>query len=108
MRLQAVRVAVRQRFQLRRCRRSGIRARSQGQQDRRRKTTTYILALAQIFIAYLSRYVFPKNRFLSKVVFPLLFIFPLNLLALLFDVLLPTRYEYYSNNVVLSRTKVPV
>jgi len=42
------------------------------------------------------------------VVFPLLFIFPLNLLALLFDVLLPTRYEYYSNNVVLSRTKVPV
>lgn len=41
-------------------------------------------------------------------VFQLLFIFPLNLLALLFDFLLPARYEYYSNNVVLSRTKVPV
>ena len=71
-----------------------------------RKTTTYILALCQVFIAYLSRYVFPKNNFVSKVVFQLLFIFPLNLLALLLNFILPTRYEYYSNNVVLSRTKI--
>ena len=67
-----------------------------------RKTTTYVLALCQLFIAYLALQVFPRDRIVSRVL-QLLVIFPLNLLSLLLNFVLPKRYEYYSNNVVLAR-----
>lgn len=67
-----------------------------------KKTTTYVLALCQVFIAYLSRYVLPKNK-IAAGVFQLVLIFPLNLGALLLNFVLPKRYEYYCNNVVLAR-----
>jgi len=67
-----------------------------------RKTTTYVLALCQVFIAYLTRYVFPKNKFISRLL-QLLLIFPLNLLSILVNFMLPKRDEYYCNSVVLAR-----
>ncbi|MEO7216797.1 MAG: class I SAM-dependent methyltransferase [Gemmatimonadaceae bacterium] len=67
-----------------------------------RKTTTYIVALCQVFIAYLSRYVLPKNRIIASV-FQLALIFPLNLATLFLNFVFPMRYEYYCNNVVLAR-----
>ncbi|MDQ2891376.1 MAG: class I SAM-dependent methyltransferase [Gemmatimonadota bacterium] len=66
------------------------------------KTTPYVLTLSQVFIAYLSRYVLPQSTFPARV-FQLLLIFPLNVLALLVNALFPQTYEYYCNNVVLSR-----
>lgn len=67
-----------------------------------RKTTTYVLAMCQVFIAYLTRYVLPKNKIIARL-FQLILIFPLNLLSLLLNFVLPKRYEYYSNNVVLAK-----
>ncbi len=67
-----------------------------------KKTTTYILAVCQMFIAYLVQYALPKGRFLGRLS-QLVVIFPLNILALLLDALLPKRYEYFCNSVVLSK-----
>jgi SAM-dependent methyltransferase len=68
------------------------------------KTTTYILAVFQMLIAYLYQYALPKGRLIGRIS-QLLVIFPLNVLALFFNALLPKRYEYFCNNVVLA-TKV--
>ena len=67
-----------------------------------RKTTTYVLALCQLFMSYLALHVFPRGRIVSRVL-QLLVIFPLNLVSLLLNFVLPKRYEYYSNNVVLAK-----
>jgi SAM-dependent methyltransferase len=71
-----------------------------------RKSNTYILALSQIFIDYLRRYVFPRNGVLRGA-FQLGVIFPLNVGALALNAVLPKRDELYSNNVVLARTSIP-
>jgi SAM-dependent methyltransferase len=67
-----------------------------------RKTTTYFLAICQLFVAYLVQNVAPKG-FLTRRVFQIFILFPLNLLSLAFDWILPKRYEYYCNLVVLAR-----
>jgi SAM-dependent methyltransferase len=64
-----------------------------------RKTSTYWLALCQMFIAYLVQHVFPKGNW-GKLL-QLTIIFPLSTLALLLNKILPKRYEYYCNNVAL-------
>ena len=66
------------------------------------KTTTYVLATFQMFIAYLSQYIFSKNNML-RIFGQLLIIFPLNILAIFFNFLLPKRYEYYSNQAILAK-----
>jgi SAM-dependent methyltransferase len=69
-----------------------------------RKTTTYVLAICQIFITYLTQYVRPKNRWLSKL-FQIAIIFPLNILSFALNFLLPKRYEYFCNSVVLAKKR---
>lgn len=69
-----------------------------------RKSTTYVLALCQVFIDYLRRYVLPRNRILQGV-FQLGLIFPLNVGAMALNFVLPERDEYYSNNIVLARKR---
>ena len=66
------------------------------------KTTTYVLAVFQMLIAYLFQYALPKGRFIGKLS-QLLVIFTLNVLALLFNTILPKRYEYFCNSVVLAK-----
>jgi SAM-dependent methyltransferase len=66
------------------------------------KTTTYVLAIFQMLIAYLFQYVLPKGR-LSGWFSKIFVIFPLNILALFFNTLLPKRTEYFCNIVVLAR-----
>lgn len=66
------------------------------------KTTTYVLAVCQMFIAYLVQYALPKRRSLARVC-QLIFIFPLNILSLLLNAILPRRDEYFCNSVVLSK-----
>jgi len=68
---------------------------------RLKKTTTYILAIFQMLIAYLYQYSLPKGRLLGRIS-QLLIIFPLNVIALLLNALLPKRYEYFCNAVVLA------
>lgn len=67
-----------------------------------KKTTTYVLAVCQMFIAYFAIYVLPKNKFLYMP-FQLFLICPLNLMSLLLNFILPKRYEYFCNSVVLGK-----
>ena len=66
------------------------------------KTTTYIMAACQVFINYFSNYVLPGGKVLGRFS-QLLVIFPLNLISLLLNFILPKRYEYFCNCVVLCR-----
>ena len=70
-----------------------------------KKTTTYVLAVCQLFIAFLVQSVLPKGRY-SGAICQVLIIFPLNLFALLLNALLPKRYEYFCNSVVLSKVSM--
>lgn len=66
------------------------------------KTTTCVLAVCQMFIAYVVQNISPKSRPWSTI-FQLGVIFPLNCFSLIIDSFLPKRFEYYSNLIALSR-----
>ena len=68
------------------------------------KSTTYFLATSQLMIAYLAWHVFPVGGLISRIL-QLLIIFPINLAAVLLDSLLPKRYDYFSNAIILCRLK---
>ena len=71
-----------------------------------RKTTTYFMTIAQMLIAYLHQYVFPRRGFFRHAC-QLLFIFPISALAYLLDTLLPKRYDFFCDCVVLARKSRP-
>jgi SAM-dependent methyltransferase len=66
------------------------------------KTTTYFLAIGQLFIGYLCQYVLPQGRKLGWFS-QLLVIFPITLVFLALNYLLPKRYGYFCNCVVLAK-----
>jgi hypothetical protein len=68
-----------------------------------RKTTTYVLAVCQMWIAYLTQHVFPRRPAWLRAATQLVFVFPLNVAALVLNFILPKRYEYFCNCVVLAR-----
>jgi len=70
--------------------------------DKVEKTTTYFLAVSQMLIAYLCQYVTPKGRYMGRLS-QLLIIFPITLLAILLNKILPQRYEYFCNTLVLAQ-----
>jgi SAM-dependent methyltransferase len=65
-----------------------------------KKTTTHLLAVSQLLIAYLVQHALPKSRILAGLS-QLVLIFPMTALSLVFDRLFPKRYGYFSNIVVL-------
>lgn len=65
------------------------------------KTTTYVQAVFQLIIEYFSKSVFP-SWWPIKILVRLFLVFPLNLLALFFNALLPKRYDYFCNLVILA------
>jgi SAM-dependent methyltransferase len=65
-----------------------------------RKTTTYVLAIFQLILAYIYQFLLPGKSVFMKVLRTLV-IFPLNVIAIVFNFFLPKRYEFYCNNVVL-------
>ena len=70
------------------------------------KTTTYVMTLAQMLVAYLSQYVFPRRGVLRHLC-QLLFIFPISLLAYVLNAVLPKRYDFFCDCVVLARKTRP-
>lgn len=70
-----------------------------------RKTTTYVLAVSQMFIAYLARHVARKSGILRRL-FQLVFLFPLNVLALIANFILPKHDEYFSTLAVYARKRI--
>lgn len=66
-----------------------------------KKTTTYVLAVFQMLIAYLHQHVLPRNKLAYA--FQVLLLFPLNLFALASDAVLPKKYQYFCNTLVLAR-----
>ncbi|MEI6398050.1 MAG: class I SAM-dependent methyltransferase [Pseudomonadota bacterium] len=69
-----------------------------------RKTTTYVSAVCQLFIAYLAEYVSPKGK-LTQRLFQLCVIFPLNVASAFLNCILPKRYDYFCNSVILSEKR---
>lgn len=67
-----------------------------------KKTTTYVRAIGQVLIAYVSQHLSPRGKWTARL-FQLLFVAPLTLLVLVMDAVLPKRYEYFSNCLVLAR-----
>lgn len=67
-----------------------------------RKTCGYVLAIGQLICAYLYQHVLPRGRLGARIA-QLIFIFPLNVLFLLADAILPRRDQLYCNNVVVVR-----
>lgn len=68
------------------------------------KTTTTVLAICQMFIAYIAQHLSPKKKPLRQF-FQLAIIFPLNLIAIFLNFLLPKRYEYFCNTVSIAKKK---
>lgn len=66
------------------------------------KTTTSILAMGQLFIIYVHEHILPLKGVFSKIL-RLAVIFPLNLLVLAANAMLPKRKDFYSGMVVLAR-----
>ena len=64
------------------------------------KTTTYVLTVGQLFINYIAQYVLPRGRVLGKI-FQILVIFPLNLIVLSINLILPKKYSLFCNNLML-------
>ncbi len=65
------------------------------------KTSTYVLAIFQMLIAYLSQYVLPKKG-IFRILGLLCVVFPLNVASLIFNALLPKRFDFFCNTVVLA------
>lgn len=66
------------------------------------KTTTAVLAIFQLFVAYVHEHILPERGALSKIL-RLMVIFPLNLLAVAVNAILPKRYDFYSGIVILAK-----
>ncbi len=66
------------------------------------KTNTYVLAIQQLFIEYLAKNVSPKKG-LGRRLFQITVIFPLNVWSVCINFILPKRYDYFTNQVVLSK-----
>lgn len=66
------------------------------------KSTNYVETMFQVWINYLVQHVFPQTPKL-QLLFILLFVFPLNLLAVLFSAMLPKNFDFYHNNIVVAR-----
>ncbi len=66
-----------------------------------RKTGTYFLAVGQLLIAYLYQHALPRKGVVGRSC-QLFFIFPITLFFILFNILMPKRYEYYCNTVILA------
>lgn len=64
------------------------------------KTTTYFLAICQIFIAYLEQYVLPKGRYFGRLG-QIFIICPLTITSLILNQIFPKRNEYFSGIVQL-------
>jgi SAM-dependent methyltransferase len=65
------------------------------------KTNNSFLAMSQMLISYISNHALPKGRvlgFFSQLVV----VFPLSLLTVVLNKVLPQRYESFSNLVVLA------
>ena len=66
------------------------------------KTSSYFLAIGQLFIAYLGQHVLPKGRF-TGLLAQFIIIFPLNIFFLLANLILPKSDEFYSNIVIFGQ-----
>jgi len=66
------------------------------------KTTTYFLAVCQLWIAYLTQHVSPRKQLPARL-FQISVIFPLNVLSLMFDLIFPKRYEFFCSSVILCK-----
>ena len=71
------------------------------------KTTTYFLAICQIFIAYLEQYVLPRGRYLRRIG-QIFIICPITLISIILNQIFPKRDEYFSSIVQLGVSTKPI
>ena len=65
------------------------------------KTTSYVLAIFQLLINYIIRFIIPSNKF-SRLIY-IFTTFPITFLALICDYILPKKYDFYCHNVVVAK-----
>ena len=66
------------------------------------KTTTYFLAIAQMFIAYGYQHLIPRKNITTRLLIVIFFVLPCNLLSVLLNNIFPKRYDYYCNLVLVA------
>ena len=66
------------------------------------KTTNYVETIFQMWNAYVSQVVLPKNKMLKALLTPL-FIAPVTLVGIVVAALLPRSQGFYHNNIVVAR-----
>jgi len=67
-----------------------------------KRSSNYIITIFQLWNAYIYLHVFPKNIYI-KLLFNLIFIFPINLLAFVFNILLPKDNSLYLDNIIIAK-----
>lgn len=65
-----------------------------------RKTTHYVETVFQMWAAYVSQHIIPKNKIVRIALTPL-FVMPINALGFVFGALLPKNQNFYHNNVLV-------
>jgi SAM-dependent methyltransferase len=66
-----------------------------------KKSTTYVLAIAQLSIIYIINNLIPQS-ILGRIISPIV-IFPLNITALFFNFILPKKYSLYCNIIIFCK-----
>jgi SAM-dependent methyltransferase len=71
------------------------------------KSTTYVLTVGQLLINFISKTFYPPHSRYLGLIFRFLVIFPLNLVVLSANGILPKRYSLYLSNIVLCQNIKP-
>lgn len=71
------------------------------------KSTTSVLTIGQLFINYVAQSTLPQKRFIGYI-FRFLIIFPLNLLTMIANFILPKQYSLYCTNIILCKNSKAV
>lgn len=69
------------------------------------KSTNYMEAIFQIWIAYIYQHLFPNNKILRLLMTPV-FIAPITLCALVFSAVFPKNDSLYLSNIVVAKKKL--
>jgi len=69
------------------------------------KSTTSVLTIGQLLINYIAQQVLPNGRIVGRI-FQAIIIFPMTLLVLIINFILPKRYSLFCNSIVLCQNQM--
>jgi SAM-dependent methyltransferase len=69
------------------------------------KSTTSVLTIGQLLINYIAQQVLPNSRIVGRI-FQTIIVFPMTLLVIIINIILPKRYSLFCNSVVLCQNQM--